>query len=205
MGFFDRLRTVLAGQNKKPERTESEDAGSIDPRESSILLNPEHLEGMVDVDQRANIIEEHYETVSSGDARFIAETLKTQMEGYDLRKYEAKKKVRKETELDRELVEKIWWTERQSIQALDTVSNDLPADVDMKYSWSTAGDDDVHPVCEAIASEINSRGSGVSASELVLIIREKAEMYSDEGGTPERAEHLVPHHKCRSAIVSQVG
>lgn len=204
MGLIDKIVQLFGSTDGEPEQRKSGEASRINPSESDLLLDTQHLEGMVDVDQRSKIIEEHYQ-VSPEDSRIIAEMLKQQMEGYDLRKHEAKREVRNETDLDRDFVEKIWWTERQSIQALNTISNKRDGSLENNYSWKTAEDDNVHPVCEAIAAEIDSRGSGVSASELVSIMRETAEKYSEEGGTPDRAEHLIPHHKCRSTILPVVG
>lgn len=174
-------------------------------RESDILIDPELLGEKVDVERRVSIITTHYDDVSREDAEVIAETLKTYTETYDLDRREAKQKVCDETSLKREHAERIWWTERHSVQMLNSLDEDLDVDLTMEYSWSTAGDDQVHPVCEEVAEEIENRGGSVPLEELQEILKEKAEKYEDQGGTPERVDHLVAHEKCRSAILPSVG
>ena len=135
----------------------------------------------------------------------IAKTLKINMESYELNKREAKQNVGDETGLEKERIDAIWWTERHSVQMFNSLDEDLDVDLTMEYSWSTAGDDQVHPVCEEIAEEIENCGGSVPLEQLQEILREKAEKYEDQGGTPERVDHLVVHEKCRSAILPSVG
>lgn len=206
--MFEKLLSIFGGEpspetqsTKSDKQAESEEKSAAQrARESDILIDPELLEGRVNTERRSEIIYTHHDDVTEDEATLIAELLKTNMEGYELEKREAKKRLEEETDLDRDRVETIWWTERFSIQMLNSLNEDSP--LDMEYSWSTAGDNAVHPICEAISSEIDRRGGSVSLDELKSVLHNKAKEFEDEGGTPERVDHLVPHEKCRSVILS---
>jgi hypothetical protein len=84
------------------------------------------------------------------------------------------------------------------------VSNYLEDDgPDDTYKISTTIDDRTHPVTREAYKEIEERG-GVSLKELGSVLLEKAKKYEDEGGTPERMEHWVPHERFRFSIVRHV-
>jgi len=209
--MFDRVVKALFGTtsdeadgeaaNKRASKTTKKSQADR-VRESDILTDPELLGEKVDIERRVSIITTHYDDVSREDAEVIAETLKTYTETYDLDRREAKQNVCDEISLERERAERIWWTERHSVQMLNSLDEDLDVDLTMEYSWSTAGDEQVHPVCEEVAEEIENRAGSVPLEELQEILREKAEKYENQGGTPERVDHLVAHEKCRSAILS---
>lgn len=171
-----------------------------DIADSDLLLDPELLEGMVNVEKRREIIETHYDDVSQEQADIIAQVLEQQMTSYELSQHEAKKKVRNQTGLDRDRVETIFWTERSSIQFLDTIRRYEDELSVQNVSWMGPGDNDVFPACKEVEKEVESRGGSVPIPELKSLLEEKAEKYEELGGTPERMDHWVPHEECRYAI-----
>jgi len=193
MGLFKKLMDAL-------ESTDDQSAASdeFDPRESDILLDPELLEGKVNVERRAEIINTHYDDVTSEEAQLISDVLKTYSETYELQKHEAKKKIQEETRLSRDRVTTIFWTERASIQFCDAIRKYQQQDVVTKVEWMVT--EDSSPICRETADEIEERGEAVPAEELQSILREKARKYKDEGGTPERMDHWVPHKKCNCSV-----
>ncbi|WP_143040889.1 hypothetical protein [Halopenitus malekzadehii] len=171
---------------------------------ADVLVDEELLEDKVDVEYRADIIETHYDEVSRENAVTIAEILKSVMEGYDLNKREAREKIVSETGLREARATTVYRTERHSIQLAESVSEVDLDGMSMEYSWSTAGDNAVHPVCETITEMVDKRGGQVPLETLVELIRAAAEVHADEGGTPERADHFVGHEECRSVMLSHI-
>jgi hypothetical protein len=109
-----------------------------------------------------------------------------------------------ELELSYDLLETIVWTEHASIEIMDNVNTYLDQnDSDAVYKLTAPEDDQTHPVTREAAEEIEEQG-GVTMEELSRILIQKAEKYEDEGGTPERMEHWVPHEKFRFSVVKHV-
>jgi len=65
------------------------------------------------------------------------------------------------------------------------------------YDWIGPTDHRTTPICRETEQEIQRRGGAVPLSELKGILREKAEQYADDGGTPERVDEFHPHFNCR--------
>jgi hypothetical protein len=164
------------------------------PSESNILRDPEELEGKVDTPNRIRIIHEHYSDVSEPEAEVITEVLKENTETYDLQKHEAKTRIVESTGLDRERVNEIFWTESGSVQKCNNLFTNEGGSVSLLHEWDVA-DPPCSPICEEVAAKTQERG-GVSLEELQSLLREHAEKYADEGGTPDRVAHWVPHLKC---------
>jgi|GEM_PF-7122454 len=203
MGIFDRLFGSGGGDDGNDPPGETAKDHIENPEESDILLDPELLEGKVNVDRRAEIIDTHYDDVTTDDARFIAETVKEYVESYDLRKHDARSRIEERTGLDHERAVEILWTERSSVQKCDDVRGKRDIDIPMSYTW-TVGDEPCSPICADVEEATTGRDDPVSLGELQELLREKAEEYADEGGTPERMDHWVPHHKCKAVLQSQV-
>jgi len=197
MGFFDFFTGAddLIGDELSEEGTLSSDE---DEPGLGIGFGPEFAEGIVDVEKRADIIDEEYDDVSEEEAKRFADLLKTQIEESGLRRYEAHRQLDEEMSLDRDRIETIWWNERFSAHNLESLYPEESTLDDLEFSWLTPDDDDVHPICESIVEEIEERGGSVPPDDLVSIIREKAEEHED--GHPHRAEHLVPHDRCRGGV-----
>lgn len=195
MGLFDKVTDALGSDDESSE-TEQTD-GVFDIPEWAV-------KDRVNVDKRTAIIHEHY-SVNETQARTIAEKLKKGMErtdGYD--QYSIRSDLEGELDIDGELLETIVWTERASIEMMDRVNTYLEQnDADDLYKLSAPDDDRTHPITREAADEIESKG-GVTMEKLARILIEKAEKYEDEGGTPERMEHWVPHERFRFSIVRHV-
>lgn len=195
MGLFDKVTDALGSDDESSE-TEQTD-GVFDIPEWAV-------KDRVNVDKRTAIIHEHY-SVNETQARTIAEKLKKEMEstdGYD--HYSIRSDLEGELDIDGELLETIVWTERASIETMDSVNTYLEQnDADDLYKLSATDDDRTHPITREAADEIEAKG-GVTMEKLARILIEKAEKYEDEGGTPERMEHWVPHERFRFAIVRHV-
>jgi hypothetical protein len=123
-------------------------------------------------------------------------------EGYT--QHEIISELEDDLDLDYNLLERIVWTERASIEIMDSVNTYLEQnDSDKLYKISGPDDDRTHPITREAVGETDERG-GVTMEELARILIEKAEKYEDEGGTPERMEHWVPHEKFRFTIVPHI-
>jgi hypothetical protein len=168
-------------------------------------LDPELLEDMVNVEKRSEIIATHYSSISSEQARTITEIIERQMTGYELSRYEAKKEIRSQTGVSRELAEVIFWTETRSIQMLDTVRRYEEVDTIQSVRWTGPGDDDVFPGCREVENIVAERGGSIPLEELQNLLRQKAEKYEVQGGTPCRMNHWVPHRKCRFSMSPVAG
>lgn len=202
MGLFDKVKSTLGGE----EADEPEPEPDEEPEVSGAFEVPEWaVEDRVDVEKRTEIIHQHYDPVDEEQARVIAEKLKDEMEdtsGYtmDSIRYDLEDTL----DLSDELIYTIAWTETSSIELLDAVSGYLEDDAPRySYKISVSNDDRTHPICREAAAEIEEQG-GVGLKELTRILLEKVEKYEDEGGTPGRMAHWVPHERCRHTVVRQV-
>lgn len=202
MGLFDRVKSTL-----RSDGDETTDSGADEePEVSGAFEVPAWaVEDRVNVEERTGIIHEHYDEVNKEQARVIAEKLKEDMadtSGYtmDSIRYDLEDTL----DLPDELIYTIVWTETSSIELMDTVSGYLDDDAPRySYKISVSDDDRTHSICREAAREIEEQ-SGVGLEELTRILITKAEKYKDEGGTPERMEHWVPHERCRHSVVRQV-
>lgn len=202
MGLRNWIRSFLRGSDPAIEDSEA----PLHER-SDVLLDPELLEGKVDPIRRSEIITTHYEDVSPEQARAIADVLERLMTGYELSQNDAKKEIQSATGLPREKVNTIVWTEQGSIQTLDSISRRREDSVASRitFQWSVPGNGDVFPGCREVENIVENRGGSVPIDELQSLLREKAEKYSEQGGTPERMDHWVPHERCRSCVSVTVG
>ena len=195
MGLFDKVTDAL-GSNDSSEKEQTED---------DVFNIPEWaVEDKVNVDKRTAIIYEHYD-VNENQARTIAKRLKEHLESTDGYSHDSiRYDLEDELDIDRELLETIVWTEIASIETIDRVNTYLErGEPDHVYKLSAPDDDRTHIVTREAADEIEERG-GVSMEELARILIKKSEQYEDEGGTPERMEHWVPHERFRFSIVRHV-
>ncbi|WP_435116593.1 hypothetical protein [Halolamina sp. C58] len=200
MGLFDKVSDALGGSGSEETEEESDEstAGVFDIPEWAV-------EDRVNVEKRTEIIHEHYD-VTETQARIIAQTLQDHMEsteGYS--QSSIKSSIEEELDIDEELLETIVWTERASIETIDRVNTYLEQETGGEvYKIQSAMDDRTHPVTREAVEEIEERGGAVPMKELAEILIEKAEKYEDEGGTPERMEHWVPHERFRFSITRHV-
>ena len=196
MGLFDKVTDAIGGNSEGEEDT-TEVTGAFDVPAWAV-------EDRVNVDKRTQIIHEHY-PVTEEQAQTIAQKLKEELEsteGYS--QHSIISSLEDDLDLDYDLLETIVWTERASIETMDRVNTYLEQnDPDKLYKISGPDDDRTHPVTREATEEIEEKG-GVTMEELARILIEKAEKYEDEGGTPERMEHWVPHEKFRFSIVAHV-
>ena len=199
MGIFDRISDALGSGEQTDDQTEqaSENGGAFQVPEWAV-------KDKVNVEKRAGIIHEQYD-VTESQAQVIAEKLKEDMEdtdGYsiDSIRYD----LEEELDIEDELLHTIVWTETASINTIDRVNGYLEKETGGEvYKISAPDDDRTHIVTREAADEIEERG-GVSMEELARILIKKSEQYEDEGGTPERMEHWVPHERFRFSIVRHV-
>lgn len=195
MGLFDKVTDALGSDDESSE-TEQTD-GVFDIPEWAV-------KDRVNVEKRTAIIHEHY-SVNETQARTIAEKLKKEMEstdGYD--QHSIRSDLEGGLDIDGELLETIVWTESASIEMMDRVNTYLEQnDPDDLYKLSAPDDDRTHPITREAADEIEAKG-GVTMENLARTLIEKAEKYEDEGGTPERMVHWVPHERFRFSIVRHV-
>lgn len=200
MGLFERISDFLGN-----EQSEKQDTDQPLHEQYDMLLDPELLEDMVNVEKRSEIIATHYDSISSSQALTITEIIERQMTGYEISRYEAKKKIRSQTDVSRDLAEAIYWTETRSIQTLDTARRYQEEFEIESVKWMGPGDDDVFPGCREVENIVAERGGSIPLGELQNLLRQKAEKYAEQGGTPERMDHWVPHRKCRYSLSPVVG
>lgn len=200
MRLFDILSNVLDDQ-----QSEHQDPDQLLHEQYDMLLDPELLEDMVNVEKRSEIIETYYDSISSRQAQTIAEILEDQMTGYELSRHEAKKKICSQTDVTRDLAEEIFWTETRSIQMLDTMRQYQEENVIQSVEWLGPGDDNVFPGCREVENIVAERGGSIPLGELQDLLQQKARKYSEQGGTPERMDHWVPHRKCRYSMSPVAG
>lgn len=200
MGLFDRIVKTLGGSVDNDTRTTDTDGD--DERGGGLAFDLTR-EGLVDVDRRTDIIDANYDGVDEDEAQLIAETLQNTLEGEDsLSRTEAVDRIQAATGLSRERATEIHWTERESIQHMDSIADYYETDIATGVSILGGGCEP--PVCDEAAAEVDDRGGAVTPEELQTILRSKAETYDEEGGTPDRIDHWVAHHKCRSTIQLEI-
>ncbi|WP_336002149.1 hypothetical protein [Halorientalis halophila] len=157
------------------------------------------LDLVVDVERRAGAILEHY-GLPGEEARRVAEILAAELtreEGY-ARSMIADRVVR-ELDLDEERARTVVDTEVASIRNLARVRRYTEqAGGDVRFRWVDSVGQDDSPVCADVRAAIDDRGP-VSLDELRELIRDAASEHSS--GTPERADDLVPHERCRHTVV----
>lgn len=156
----------------------------------------------VDVDRRAAAIAGQYD-LPEADARRLAEILADEVEreaGY-AREMIADR-VGRELDLDAERARAIVDTEVASIRNLARAERfeRLGGD-DVRVRWVDSAGRDDSPVCADVRGAIDERGP-VTVDELRELLRDAAGAHPD--GTPERADDLVPHERCRHTPVRHV-
>lgn len=200
MGLFDKVTDALGDGDSSNAEEEADETVQTD-----VFDIPEWaVEDRVNVEKRTDIIHKHYD-VDEKQARTIAQKLKDEMESTDgYSRYSIRTDLEDELDIDEDLLETIVWTERASIEMLDRVNSYLDKnDSDKLYKLSGPDDDRTHPVTRAAVEEINAK-DGATLEEIARVLIEKAEKYEDEGGTPERMEHWVPHERFRFTIIPYV-
>lgn len=201
MGFIDKVKSAIGSEGDSNNNSTKKEV-DVDSGQSVI---PEWaVEDRVNVERRTQIICDHYD-VEEAQAKVIAEKLKTELEdpsGWAMDP--VRHELEEELDLSDDLIETIVWTESASIQVMDTVRNYLERnEPDHVYKIQASNDSRTHPLIREAADEIEEQ-SGVALHELKTILIEKAEKYADEGGTPERMDHWVPHERCRFTVVRHV-
>jgi hypothetical protein len=199
MGLFDRVSDALSTDesNNEPQQQSDSTGGAFDVPEWAV-------EDRVNVDRRTRIIIEHYD-VEQHQAQAIAEKLKNEMEdtdGYSLDsiRYD----LEEELDINDKLLHTIVWTEKASIETIDRVTSYLEQERGGElYKLQAAIDDRTHPVTREAVEQIEEE-SGVPLDELKQILTEKAEKYRDQGGTPERMDHWVPHERFRFSVTKRI-
>ena len=203
MGLFDKVTNAIGGNNKESEQEQVEETAEVT---EAFDIPAWAVEDRVNVDKRTEIIHKHYD-VTEREARTIAEKLKEELEsteGYS--QHYIISDLEDDLDLDYDLLERIVWTERASIETMDRVNTYLEQnDPDKLYKISGPDPDAdrTHPISSEVVRETEEKG-GVTMEELARILIQKAEEYEDEGGTPERMDHWVPHEKFRFSIVAHV-
>lgn len=172
-----------------------EDGAASDPAEAELEL-------LVDVERRAGTIMEHY-GLDGSDARTVAEILAAELtreEGYA--RTMIADRVERELDVDPNRARLIVDTEVASIRNEARVRKfTQQADGEPRFRWVDSVGQDDSPVCADIRDAIDERGP-VTLAELETVIREAASEH--DGGTPDRADDLVPHEQCRHTVVRHV-
>ncbi|MFB6165057.1 MAG: hypothetical protein ABEJ31_07850 [Haloarculaceae archaeon] len=160
------------------------------------------LELSVDVPARAASIEAHY-GLAAADARRVAEILQAELgreEGYA--RTMIADRIAREVDLDPAVARTVVDTEVASIRTLARAEKFArQADGEVRYRWVDSVGRDDSPVCADVRAAIDERGP-VTRDELVELLREAAAGH--ESGTPERADDLIPHERCRHTVVRHV-
>lgn len=202
MGIFDKVTNALGGSDSGQDVDEQ----SVQSNNGVFDITEWAQEDRVNVEKRAEIIHKHYERVNLEEAKIIAETLKEKMgesKGYSRR--DILNAVEGEVELDDKQLETIVWTEISSIETIDRVKSYLDRERgDDVYKIQAPMDNRTHPVTREAVETIEERGGAVPMNELAEILLEKAEKYEQDGGTPERMGHWVPHERFRFSITRHV-
>ncbi|MFB6082940.1 MAG: hypothetical protein ABEJ94_01690 [Halorientalis sp.] len=157
------------------------------------------LDLAVDVERRAGSILEHY-GLPGEDARRVAEILDAELsreEGYA--RTMIADRVARELDVDEDRARTIVDTEVASIRNLTRARSFAEGSGgEVRFRWVDSVGRDDSPVCADVRAEIDERGP-VTLDQLREIIREAAEAHPS--GTPERADDLVPHERCRHTVV----
>ena len=178
-------------------------SGLLDDGESgSSASAADGLALAVDVERRAGSIMESYD-LSGEDARQVAEILDAELtreEGYA--RSMIADRVSREVAVDEDRARAIVDTEVASIRNLARVRKfTRQVGEDVRFRWVDSVGQDDSPVCADVRAAIDERGP-VTLGELESIIREAAAEHPD--GTPDRADDLVPHERCRHTVVRHV-
>jgi len=198
MGLFDKVTDALGSSDSSEEEEQEAVGGMFDAPEG-------FYQDRVDLEKRSGIIHKHYD-VTEEQALIITRTLKEWMEDEEGGTIDSiRNDLEGKLEISDELLHTIVWTEHASINTLRRVNGYLEdEDPDDVYKIQASIDDRTHPVTREAVKEIEQRGGAVPMRELASILLEKAEQYEDEGGTPERMEHWVPHERFRFSITRHI-
>lgn len=204
MGLFDKITSSITGGESSGQEPTSE-SPSEDEEFDPFSVPADMVEDKVNVARRTEIISTHYDEINARQAKQIAEILEKHMtdpDGYSGR--EIRSELEDELGFSSDFAERVVWNERASIEICDTVrtyrEQSDESDKEDLYKITMTDDDRVHPVREEAHAEIEERG-GVPLDELQDILREKAEKYRDEGGTPGRVDHWIPHENPRYTVM----
>jgi hypothetical protein len=179
MGLFDRFRS-------------SDDNEEESDQKSSPL--EENSKGMVNVDSRTEIIHENY-GIQKADAQFIAELLKKSIEERSIETHELIDKIQERLGIENKMAWEIRDTEHTSIHIQHTLQNSQTLSNDLSFEWDSGN---CSPICNNVAATTSDTHAS-SISELKGLLREEAKEHSE--GTPDRVDHWVPHHQCRSQLL----
>lgn len=203
MGLIEKILSSLSEDIEPEKESGSKNTGSdpFSPPESVV-------KDKVKVSRRTEIISTHYDEITAREAKQIAQILEshlTDTDGYSQR--DIRQEVENELDISADLAERIVWTERASIEISDTVRTYKRQMAERESEWvfslPGSNDDRTHPIIAEARDEINQQ-EGVTIDELQELLTEKAKKYQDEGGTPERMDHWVPHEKSRYTITRKV-
>jgi hypothetical protein len=196
MGPFDKLSSIF-GTNREASRKDQIAADG-----DSNAGTEETVEETVNELDRTEIIATYYD-VSHEQARRITDIIQdhlTDEGGYSNR--DILQEIQTNLEIADDLAERIVYTEVGSIQVIDTIETyqNRPDADEHLFKLVAPSDHRTHPICEEVKEQVEAQGGGVPLDELQRLLREKAEQYSDEGGTPERMDHWVAYEKFRYTV-----
>ncbi|THE65598.1 hypothetical protein D8Y22_06595 [Salinadaptatus halalkaliphilus] len=194
MGLLDKITGAL-----------SDDESESDSSEST-------SDEQVNIERRTEIITEHYGEIDRNQAQRIADILKNTIDGDEKFTFDdIRNEIEESVGLSRDFAERIVQNEHTSIQ-MSRRFGDYKRQVEEmglngEYYVSAPTDDRSHPVEIEAVEETNpfEGGDPLPIDELHDLLKSKAEKYQDEGGTPERMDHWVPHEKPRLSIVRMPG
>ena len=187
MTLIETLKNWIFGDNK------SESYGPFNPPARK----------RVNIDKRSKILQESHgfddpyaKSISECLAKFLNET---QYHPRDISKC-----IQNNTDLNSKRAQEITNEQIGGVTKINTLSRYQKTGVNIGVEWMPPGDGDLSPVCDEIASEIESRGGAVAINSLYEIMRNAAENHKE--GTPELVEYMIPHKgNCRCAISPVVG
>lgn len=157
-----------------------------------------------DVEVRSDIIERHYDGISSTHSRKIAEILCKEFTQGGTSARGMADEVMEHTSLSEERTFEIVNTERTAMSNLRKVQayserDDFSHHV---FRWIGPNDHRTTEICRGIKCDIESQGGAVPLDTLRSLIKGHAEQH--ENGTPERYDEFCPHRECRHTLNRQV-
>ena len=157
----------------------------------------------VDVERRSEIISKSHD-FSQETAQKISECLAESMNESKHQPRDITKCIDENTNLNKQMAESMMQEQMGGVYKLNSILRYREMPIDIGIEWMPPGDGDLSPVCDEIASEIESRGGAVSFNSLYEIMRTAAENHQE--GTPELVEYMIPHKgNCRCTISPVVG